>query len=107
MDESRSFLRPGAPLPIASFMPAAPALVLVEEAPVPPLPTPLPLRANPQFASEVAVPRRAVRQFAESHYNQKRMRPCFYSPIQCLMKRSAAGEEQPETVDDNKKNSAD
>jgi hypothetical protein len=50
------------------------------------------LRMNSQFEPQVAVPRRAVRQFVggETHHEFKRMRPCFYSPIQCLMKRSAS-----------------
>lgn len=95
--DDRSFLRPGAPLPIASFLPA-PSFVFVEEAPGPiqPLPTPLPLRQNPQFVPQ-AVPRRAVRQFAGETHQFKRMRPCFYSPIQCLMKRSVTGNEDEPT----------
>jgi len=39
----------------------------------------------------VLVPRRDVRQLQGQVYGPqfKRMRPCFYSPIQCLMKRAA------------------
>uniref|UniRef100_A0AC34R1D5 Uncharacterized protein n=1 Tax=Panagrolaimus sp. JU765 TaxID=591449 RepID=A0AC34R1D5_9BILA len=36
---------------------------------------------------EILMPRRDQRQFFFSP-QFKRMRPCFYSPIQCLMKRS-------------------
>jgi hypothetical protein len=91
MDESRSFLRPGAPLPIASFMPG-PAFVVIDES-APPLPTPLPLRGNEE-SSEVSVPRRALRRFADETHQFKRMRPCFYSPIQCLVKKRSVDEDQ-------------
>ena len=36
-------------------------------------------------ASGEVIPKRDTRYY----YQYKRMRPCFYSPIQCLMKRSA------------------
>ncbi|KAI6175948.1 hypothetical protein M3Y97_00746000 [Aphelenchoides bicaudatus] len=88
--DDRSFLRPGSPLPIAAFMPA-PNVILVDEEPIPqPLPTPVPLRM-PE-----SVPRRALRQFAGETHQFKRMRPCFYSPIQCLMKRSANDQADPQ-----------
>uniref|UniRef100_A0A914PUW2 Uncharacterized protein n=1 Tax=Panagrolaimus davidi TaxID=227884 RepID=A0A914PUW2_9BILA len=38
-------------------------------------------------ATDNLVPRRDQRQFFFAP-QYKRMRPCFYSPIQCLMKRS-------------------
>lgn len=75
MDENRSaFLRPGAPLPVASFLPNVilvnePA-ALINEEPAPPLPTPLPLQMRGG-----SVPRRALRQFADDTSKFKRMRP--------------------------------
>ena len=36
-------------------------------------------------ATGEVMPRRDLRQY----FQYKRMRPCFYSPIQCLMKRSS------------------
>jgi hypothetical protein len=42
----------------------------------------------PEFAPPIA--RRALRQFAGETHQFKRMRPCFYSPIQCLMKRGGS-----------------
>ncbi|KAI6175100.1 hypothetical protein M3Y99_01996600 [Aphelenchoides fujianensis] len=77
MEERRALLRPLAPLPEVPFQ------SFVIDEPIPPLPTPLPLRAAP-----AEVPRRPVRQFSDQTRQFKRLRPCYYSPIQCLIKRS-------------------
>ncbi|CAD5221836.1 unnamed protein product [Bursaphelenchus okinawaensis] len=75
----RSILRPSAPLPqLVPFLPSVP--VALDEEPV---------MVGPVAKTfiETQVPRRSLRQFAGETHQMKRMRPCFYSPIQCLMKK--------------------
>ncbi|CAD5227070.1 unnamed protein product [Bursaphelenchus xylophilus] len=78
----RSMLRPSAPLPqLVPFLPPVP--IALEEEPIAAEPHP----NNAKGYEEVQVPRRSLRQFIGETHQMKRMRPCFYSPIQCLMKK--------------------
>ncbi|KAI6214293.1 hypothetical protein M3Y94_00250700 [Aphelenchoides besseyi] len=77
MDDSRTYYRQLVPMNVIY-----PEQSLVIDESIPPLPTPLPMHMSP-----VEVPRRPARQFSEQKF--KRLRPCYYSPIQCLIKRSA------------------
>lgn len=65
--------RPSAPLPqLSSF-----------------LPPPLALDQDDTPHPTALVPRRRLRQPLDVPHEEKRMRPCFYSPIQCMLRKRA------------------
>uniref|UniRef100_A0A7E4W6B7 Nematode cuticle collagen N-terminal domain-containing protein n=1 Tax=Panagrellus redivivus TaxID=6233 RepID=A0A7E4W6B7_PANRE len=70
--------RHDSPPPVAESKPVTTAPALLQSAE----------KSNEEYPTAPLVPRRDQRNFYFAP-QYKRMRPCFYSPIQCLMKRSS------------------